>query len=92
MDKLKSVISEDTFLISVLHANNEIGVIQPIAEIGEICKTHNLIFHVDAAQSVGKISLDMEKMNIHLLSLSAHKIYGPKGCGALYVRRKNPRI
>ena len=92
LEKLKSAIREDTFLISVLHANNEIGVIQPIDEIGEVCKTNNLIFHVDAAQSAGKIPLNVEKMNIHLLSLSAHKIYGPKGCGALYVRRKNPRI
>ncbi|MBC8311801.1 MAG: IscS subfamily cysteine desulfurase [Candidatus Marinimicrobia bacterium] len=92
LEKLKSAIREDTFLVSVLHANNEIGTIQPITEIGEICKTHNLIFHVDAAQSVGKIPIDVEKMNIHLLSISAHKIYGPKGCGALYIRRKNPRI
>ncbi len=92
LKKLKLAIREDTFLISVLHANNEIGVIQPITEIGEICNTHNLIFHVDAAQSVGKIPIDVEKMNIHLLSISAHKIYGPKGCGALYIRRKNPRI
>ena len=92
LDKLKLAIREDTFLVSVLHANNEIGVIQPIAEIGEICKNNNLIFHIDAAQSVGKIPIDVEKMNIHLLSFSAHKIYGPKGCGALYLRRKNPRI
>ena len=92
LKKLKLAIRKDTFLISVLHANNEIGVIQHITEIGEICNTHNLIFHVDAAQSVGKIPIDVEKMNIHLLSISAHKIYGPKGCGALYIRRKNPRI
>ena len=92
LKKLKLAIRKDTFLISILHANNEIGVIQPITEIGEICNTHNLIFHVDAAQSVGKIPIDVEKMNIHLLSISAHKIYGPKGCGALYIRRKNPRI
>ena len=92
LKKLKLAIRKDTFLISVLHANNEIGVIQPITEIGEICNTHNLIFHVDAAQSVGKIPIDVEKMNIHLLSISSHKIYGPKGCGALYIRRKNPHI
>ena len=92
LKKLKMAIRKDTFLISVLHANNEIGVIQPIIEIGEICNTHNLILHVDVAQSVGKIPIDVEKMNIHLLSISAHKVYGPKGCGALYIRRKNPRI
>ena len=92
LKKLKMAIRKDTFLISVLHANNEIGVIQPITEIGEICNTHNLILHVDVAQSVGKIPIDVEKMNIHLLSISAHKVYGPKGCGALYIRRKNPRI
>ena len=92
LKKLKSAIRKDTLLISVLHANNEIGVIQPIAEIGEICDSNNLIFHVDAAQSIGKIPIDVKKMNIHLLSISAHKFYGPKGCGALYIRCKNPTI
>ena len=89
LDKLINEIRTDTFLISILHANNEIGVIQPIANIGEICKSKNIIFHVDAAQSVGKIPIDVKKMNINLLSISAHKIYGPKGCGALYVDRIN---
>jgi cysteine desulfurase len=92
LKKLEAAICKNTFLISLLHANNEIGVIQPIVKIGEICKKYNLIFHVDAAQSAGKVPIDVEKMNIHLLSISAHKIYGPKGSGILYVRRKNPRI
>ncbi len=92
LTQLEKAIRPDTILVSVMAANNEIGVIQPLAEIGAICRQHQVLFHTDAAQAIAKIPLDVAAMNIDLMSMTAHKVYGPKGIGALYVRRRNPRV
>lgn len=92
INSLKAAIRPDTILVSVMAANNEIGVLQPLGEIGAICHSCDVIFHTDAAQAIAKIPLDVDKMNIDLMSFTAHKIYGAKGIGALYVRRRNPRV
>src|ERR1700681_2209398 len=92
LDDLRRAITSKTILISIMYANNEIGVIQPIQEIGKIAKEKGILFHTDGVQALGKVPVDVQRDNIDMISLTAHKLYGPKGCGALYVRRRNPRV
>jgi cysteine desulfurase len=92
LEDLKRAIDDKTILVTIMTANNEIGVLQPVEEIGKLCKERGVLFHSDAVQAIGKVPVDVNKMNASMLSLTAHKLYGPKGVGALYVRRKNPRV
>jgi cysteine desulfurase len=92
LEQLEAAITDKTIMVAIMMANNEIGVIQPMAEIGEICRKHGVIFFTDAVQAVGKVPVDVNAMKIDVLAISGHKVYGPKGIGALYVRRKNPRV
>jgi cysteine desulfurase len=92
LEDLEKAITPETIVISVMYGNNEIGVLQPIEEISAIARKHGILFHSDATQAVGKVPVDVQAQNIDLMSFTAHKMYGPKGVGALYVRRKNPRV
>jgi cysteine desulfurase len=92
LEDLKRAMDDKTILVTIMFANNEIGVIQPVTEIGKLCRERGVIFHTDAVQAIGKVPVDVNKQNIDVMSITAHKLYGPKGVGALYVRRKNPRV
>src|SRR6202023_851022 len=92
LDMLTESITDKTILVTIMYANNEIGVLQPVAEIGKICRSRGVLFHTDGVQAIGKVPVNVDRDNIDLMSITAHKLYGPKGVGALYVRRKNPRV